>query len=716
MSDSMSSVVYDPPTSGFVLAPDDSASTAPPPAPALGVSTPASPSAGLPGAGPEPITPISSAMINNPSLLGNSDGGLDWDKASKLGTSIANGATNLLTSGKFSTATDPDAPPANVGSVMANVPPVNAPAATDAPSTPIPPAALQGMGPGPVGPNGPSSASPAPSAPTAPSDAPATIDSVKNNVGNVRDNGVPWVGKVGSSGGYAGFDTPENGVSAAAQNVLSKARENGGQISLNQLAAVWAPKGDGKNDPVAYGKNLGTFVGVDPNTPLSLDQLKQPQLLQSVVQGIGRQENRNSTLDPSVYASGVATGLQRYGQPGAGSPGSPTSGAIPPAIPLPGNGNLPGGPNANSMPEDRGGNIPPQDPQMAAIGIPTLDPSMYRSTLSDRLLAMGAGLAGARTLGQGLGQGMTNLSNLKAQDRSNNLKYQTDVIAQARANAQMQNQNLVLGMKMQPKPTGKITMGTNGGPDLQEFIDPTSGQTSYRPMQGQTAQTSNAANRSAVVQGQISGTTKGNQTLAADTVKDSGDAIDNIVHAGVPAAEKLQTIANFQKVASDPQAAAGPQLAQQFKRYMATELGLGPADASSAQIADAWGKQVTSGGFANAKGVAVRNQKEFDFFKGQLASIDTDPKAIGALVAPAQQAAQHQLDVYKAWRGTPVEQQNALRTSPGAFDAWKAKQDAPYVDQIGSGPTVSKDQSGKWNVTKSGTKFQIVGTTPTQQQ
>lgn len=119
--------------------------------------------------------------------------------------------------------------------------------------------------------------------------APATTGGMprgirNNNFGNVRPlpNGHAWPGQTGvDADGYAVFASPNDGVKAAAQNLQSYAKQ--GINTLSAIVNTWAPKGDGKNDPVAYAHYLAGKLGVDPNEKLDLsDKGVQQGLLRGI--------------------------------------------------------------------------------------------------------------------------------------------------------------------------------------------------------------------------------------------------------------------------------------------------------------------------------------------------------------------------------------------------------------------------------------------------
>jgi len=729
MADPNAPVVFDPTLGGLGLAGDDSSFTntlmqlqaGQTPAgysAAPGVSLPAAPAqtsgvdnaapppqpqpqpTQLPGSGPGPVGPEPTSAFETPGASPTTALSTLYDGAKNL---AGMGASALSTGYSAMTGTlDPGGAPTPLHAPPAAAPTPPAAAPTPPPAAPPKPVApppatggLPGSGPGPVGPQAAVPALPGQAPPAAGNPTMPTVVNSDPGIAAIIDteadkNGIP------RPLAHAMLQQ-ESGEGAASDNIgqiiPSTAAKPGYGMAPISAADITDPA---KN--IAF--SLGYFAKKAAANKLDL---QNPQQWAPALVGY------NGGGDPQ-YAQHVLGRIN--GQPGPqqapGSQPATVTGSTGSITPPPA--------GSDTFTGDQ-----PQhtDPQMAQIGIPGLDPSMYRSTFGDKLMAMGAGMMGARTLGQGLGAGMQAVTGLQSQDRTNNLKYQTDVVAQARANQQMAYQNNMLGLKMQPKPTGKIVAGTAGAPDQQEFIDPTSGEVSYRPMAGNTTQSINSANNTARTVGQTTGTTAANQTLAKDTVKDANDGIDNVVASGVSSAQKLAAINNFTKLSQDPSSGAGSTLLEQGRRYLAREFGLGDVNASSAQLTDAMSKQLAAGGFASIKGVQIKNQREFEFATGQIAKMDTNPQAIVPLIAPMKAAAQHDQDVYQAWKQTPQDDQNAMRTHPGAFQAWKAQQDAGYINSLGvsggtSQATIQKSPNGNWNVTPSGTKFQIVGTTPNQ--
>jgi len=99
-----------------------------------------------------------------------------------------------------------------------------------------------------------------------------------NNPGNLRSN-IPWKGMIGSdSSGFAIFDTPENGIKAAAKNLktyFNKHHLN----SVHDIISRWAPSNE--NDTQSYIKSVASQLGVSANEPLDITS-SMPGLLASI--------------------------------------------------------------------------------------------------------------------------------------------------------------------------------------------------------------------------------------------------------------------------------------------------------------------------------------------------------------------------------------------------------------------------------------------------
>ena len=63
-----------------------------------------------------------------------------------------------------------------------------------------------------------------------------------NNPGNLREVGISWEGKTGSSGGFTSFSSPEMGVRAMTKQ-LYKYGERGNN-TIREVISTWAPAND----------------------------------------------------------------------------------------------------------------------------------------------------------------------------------------------------------------------------------------------------------------------------------------------------------------------------------------------------------------------------------------------------------------------------------------------------------------------------------------
>lgn len=95
-----------------------------------------------------------------------------------------------------------------------------------------------------------------------------------NNFGNVKN----------SSGGYNSYATRKDGLMAIGERVLryNNAPERGWNAqTLFDMVSIYAPKGDGKNNPEEYAAFLGKKLGVDPNAKIDF---RDPKVLAGLIQ------------------------------------------------------------------------------------------------------------------------------------------------------------------------------------------------------------------------------------------------------------------------------------------------------------------------------------------------------------------------------------------------------------------------------------------------
>ena len=90
-----------------------------------------------------------------------------------------------------------------------------------------------------------------------------------NNPGNIIDSqfarahGATNTGPIGSQGRFANF--PDVNAGESAQHTLLT-NPTYSRLPLRDIPKVWAPKGDGKNDPAAYAQSLQKLTGFDDRT------------------------------------------------------------------------------------------------------------------------------------------------------------------------------------------------------------------------------------------------------------------------------------------------------------------------------------------------------------------------------------------------------------------------------------------------------------------
>lgn len=124
-----------------------------------------------------------------------------------------------------------------------------------------------------------------------------------NNIGNVRPEGAT-----------KGFQQPatfDDGVALAVRNAQAYQKAAGTPLSLNEIAAKWAPKGDGNNDPAAWAANVAKIGGLDPNQPIDMSN---PQTAMQFARGVhGAEWGADKVQAPGSYLAGVNKGFS--GQP-----------------------------------------------------------------------------------------------------------------------------------------------------------------------------------------------------------------------------------------------------------------------------------------------------------------------------------------------------------------------------------------------------------------
>jgi hypothetical protein len=101
---------------------------------------------------------------------------------------------------------------------------------------------------------------------------PGSVSYTDNNPGNLIYAGQP--GATAGPNGFAVFDSYQDGLNALYNQLGLYAAGTcgacGGQpLTISQMTAIYAPAGQGSNDPNAYADNLASALGVTPDTLLS---------------------------------------------------------------------------------------------------------------------------------------------------------------------------------------------------------------------------------------------------------------------------------------------------------------------------------------------------------------------------------------------------------------------------------------------------------------
>jgi hypothetical protein len=102
--------------------------------------------------------------------------------------------------------------------------------------------------------------------------SPGSVSYTNNNPGNLVYAGQP--GATAGPNGFAVFDSYQDGLQALYNQLGAYSAGTcsacGGQpLTVAQMTAIYAPAGQGSNDPAAYASFLSSSLGVDPNASLS---------------------------------------------------------------------------------------------------------------------------------------------------------------------------------------------------------------------------------------------------------------------------------------------------------------------------------------------------------------------------------------------------------------------------------------------------------------
>lgn len=115
-----------------------------------------------------------------------------------------------------------------------------------------------------------------------------------NNPGNIR----------ASANSFKTFDTPEEGISATAKNLIAY-NDKHGLNTINGIINRWAPPSD-NNDTGSYIDSVSKDLGVAPNQPLNV---KDHATLSKLVTAITKHENGMQPYDEGLINKAVGNAL-----------------------------------------------------------------------------------------------------------------------------------------------------------------------------------------------------------------------------------------------------------------------------------------------------------------------------------------------------------------------------------------------------------------------
>jgi hypothetical protein len=129
--------------------------------------------------------------------------------------------------------------------------------------------------------------------------------SQSNNPGNVKT----------SKGNFARYETPADGLNAIAGRFIRYQESNdfGKAQTVRQALSIYAPKGDGKNDPNAYAKFVQQETGLDPDALINFRE--NPDALAKITRAVVIFENGKKATDSGniysrdQYAQGAADAI-----------------------------------------------------------------------------------------------------------------------------------------------------------------------------------------------------------------------------------------------------------------------------------------------------------------------------------------------------------------------------------------------------------------------
>jgi hypothetical protein len=374
--------------------------------------------------------------------------------------------------------------------------------------------------------------------------------------------------------------------------------------------------------------------------------------------------NNKSLIRPTMSAGdALQLAITHFtgGKPGAGTmvagPGAPTGSATP----------------AQAAPDQSGllGGIPPfQMPY---------DKSQMQMPGGTKLLALAAGLLSGRSFGQGLGQGLANLTNVQAQDLANKREINSQGLQAYNANlmnlyrSQMAGNSTIRTEQQGNSPLGQpvVSKDAQGNEIVVQPLK--NGQ--MMPLPGLTPSLLRTALANDTGH---QATLTAAKTGAAAEAKDTQQDVDQMLEAGQNTQLNNQRITALQSLV--PSAGTGPGLLA-AKRQIATYFGvdIGNTNPDSAGLAQTIMSQTRGGGFM---GKNMRTQREFNTIMEGLVNMDQRPEVLTSVVNGLQNLNGFQQHAYNDWLGLPQDQQKAMRGDQDKYQTWLRSETNDWAAQM----------------------------------
>jgi len=127
----------------------------------------------------------------------------------------------------------------------------------------------------------------------------------RNNPLNIREtfvDGKPieWVGRTGAESGFVVFDTLQNGLRAAAMNLVNKQKKHG-MKTIAEIITSWSPKNE--NPTEVYIAKVARDNNIKPNQ--IIDLAANDQLLLGVIRSMIMFENGINPISNELIISSI---------------------------------------------------------------------------------------------------------------------------------------------------------------------------------------------------------------------------------------------------------------------------------------------------------------------------------------------------------------------------------------------------------------------------